>query len=222
MVALYRSPQPFIGAVQTHPMRSSMERYHRRWWPGWTRVVDDGCGLVENFCRTLEAAHQAVIDRPQAWGFIVNDDMRPVPGLVKALPYILRQSPTPLVSFFSFRYVADTRCLERGERFRIRKPGELIYTSALAFDSCGLDLGIDEIVERVRASRGKHDDAIFTELVDAYNMQVSTHIPCLVQHTHPADSLVGNPPTIMGRDRTTETFPEGLNIKEVLERYPYD
>lgn len=199
-----------------------MERYHRRWWPGWTRVMDDGCGLVENFCRTLEAANQAIIDHPQAWGFVVNDDMRPVPGLARALPRILSHAPTPLVSFFSFRYKADVASLEKGERFRPRKPGDLIYTSALAFDPMGLDLDIPEIVALIRAGEGKHDDSRFTQVIDDYNIPLSTHIPCLVQHTHPADSLVGNPATIMGRDRTTETFPEGMTIMEVLERYPYD
>ena len=210
---------PFVGAIMTHPLRTSLERYHRRWWPGWTRVMDDGCGLVENFCRTLEAARDLAQDSGQPWAMMVNDDARPVPHLVRALPFILSQCPTHVVSFISFRYRKDVQSLEKGERFRIRRPGELIYTIAMAFDLRVLH--VEEAVAHIRAGGSKHDDVRFAAFVDAKELTVSTHIPSLVEHVRSEQSLLGNPPTIMGHPRTGVTFPDGLNIKEVLERYPY-
>ncbi len=210
---------PFLGAVMTHPMRSSMGRYHRRWWPGWTRVVDDGCGLIENFCRTLKEAERLAKANNQSWLVEVNDDARPIPLLTKALPFILSHAPTPIVSFISFRYRADANSLEKGERFRIRRQGELIYTLAMAVNLEGVS--IDEAVEAILAGESKHDDVRFGEYVDSQSLGVSTHVPSLVQHHCFRESLLGNPATIMGRDRTAVTFPEGLNIKEVLDRYPY-
>lgn len=184
-----------VGAVMSCPPRACP------WFVGWPRVQDDGCGLVENFCRALEEAAQHA---HEGWVVMAQDDVEPAPGLEDELPRLLSNAPCPVVSGFSMSRVRDPRTLAQGKRWRRRRRGELLYVLLLAVRA---DL-VPSMVAGVRAGAGPHDDERLSQWLDAEGVAACTALPNWVQHRG-RQSLTGKGWTIGGHPRVSPTFVEG-------------
>jgi hypothetical protein len=199
-------------------MRRSYIKFHRRWWPGWERVEDDGCGVIENLARTLELSLELASKNGQEWAVMCQDDGKPVPGLVNYLSRILTTCPTDIAAFYSCRPVKDPRLLTEGVRWYVHptlKEGPYIVMMAMRCDL------VTAAVEGTRTvSDEPYADRCLQTWLKDRGIRSATHIPSLVQHFG-RHSVRGNPWKVMGVPRISPTFPDGLVMREVLERYPY-
>lgn len=201
MASQSRGETPMIGAMMTCPPRVSP------WFPSWPRVVDDGCGMAENFCRTIERAAEV---GSHGWAVMVQDDMEPLEGLEDELPRLLASAPCSLVSGFSLRYARDPKELAAGVRWRIRRKRELLLVAFLAVRQ---ELA-PALVAGVRAGVGPHDDERMTNWLDSEGIQSATHLPSIVQHRG-VKSITKKGWAIGGHPRIGVTFPEGLHARDL-------
>ena len=217
-VVVSRSRKPYQGSIMAHPMRRSSIRFHRRWWPGWERVEDDGRGVIENLCESLLKALEIAYVHDQEWAVMAQDDAKPVPDLLHYLHEPLARCPTSVASFYSCRPKVDPRLLEKGERWYVhptRKEGPYIVLFAMRREL------VNDAVAGIRSVLAEpYADRCLQTWLQRMSIPSATHIPNLAQHIGRV-SVRGNPWKVMGIPRVSPTFPEGLDMRAVLKRFPY-
>jgi hypothetical protein len=199
----------------THPARLG----DRRWFPSWPRIVDDGRGLTENFCTTLLRASR----EGTKWTVLAQDDVEPCAGLEDGLDALLATAPTPVVAAFSLAPKRDAVFLARGQRWRMRRRGELLWVMLLAVRTSlvsGLVAGVRSMPRPADARGAKHAkagcDERLSRWLDSNDVAAATHLPNLVQHRGDI-SLVGHGWTIGGRPRISPTFIDGATMTELCD-----
>lgn len=186
------------GAVMTCPQREALWPAVDARFPNWPLVVDDGRGLVECFCRTLE--HAAGMG--SEWAVMVQDDVEPCAAVPECLSDILAEVPGGAVlSGFSMGWKRDPADLARGMRWRRRRRGELLWVMLLAVP-VGM---VPALVAGVRAGAGPHDDERLSRWLDESGTPAYTHLPSLVQHVG-QQSVTRKGWTIGGHPRQSPTW----------------
>jgi hypothetical protein len=208
-----------IGAVMTCPQREHSWPVVVSRWPGWPLVIDDGCGIVENFCRAMERAAETAAN---GWAVMAQDDVEPIAGLAEGLPRVLASAPSDAscVAFFSLGRTRDAEEVAAGIRWRKRRRRELLWVMLLAMRSevvrdatAGVRrVGLSKTDDRVGI--GKTDDGDLRRWLDASGTIAYTHLPSLVQHVGKV-SVLGHGWTIGGRSREAPTFPVGRHLDDV-------
>lgn len=173
-------------------------------------------GLVDNYRATLLAGQQCGAD----WVFVIHDDVSVPAGLRHRVETVVSAAPpsAKLISFFGPRNKLYERA--RGEGYHVVESMRNFWGPAMLFKRSAL-LPINAWTaahcHRAWEQNGDgpgEDDAIILACSE-FRWPVRTILPSFVQHTGLDDSILGNPASIAGRERSAPWHVPDFDVTSV-------